>query len=401
MEIIQRENYIGRILDRIDKGVIIFLTGQRRIGKSCLLLELRDSLEALYPDANILYINKELYEYRGIANSDDLYEYVCAKTQAGERNYLLIDEVQDIESYEDALRSLHAEGRCQIIATGSNAYVFSSELGTRLSGRYIEIHIYPLSYTEFLRFHRLEDSDDSLWKYIGIGGLPGLRLFDVSEEIEVRDYLQGVYSTIMMKDVVERGRVRNLSFLDNLVHFMADNIGKQTSVRNISNKMKSQGQTVSEMLVSSYISLFCNALILTQASRYDIHGKRIFEQNCKYYFGDVGLRNFLCGFNIRGSVEKIIENIIFNRLRQTGHDVYVGELRNAEVDFVAIKGDERMYIQAAYLLASEETVEREFAPLASIRDNYPKYVISADPVGGEFPRYPGIKHVRLRDWLKA
>lgn len=164
--------------------------------------------------------------------------------------------------------------------------------------------------------------------------------------------------------------------------------------------MKSQGITTTEMLVTSYLDDLCKALILNRAPRFDIHGKKIFQQNYKYYFADIGIRNLLCGFNIRGSIEKIIENLVYNSLAQRGYDVYVGVLRNSEVDFVALKGSERLYVQATYLLSGEETIKREFSPLASIRDNYPKYVISMDPVGGELPDYPGIVHLRLRDWLK-
>lgn len=309
--------------------------------------------------------------------------------------------MQDIENYENALRSLHAEDRCQIVATGSNAYIFSSELSTRLSGRYIEIPVHSLSYTEFLRFHNLEDSDSSLNDYLCVGGLPGLCHFDIGDESQVRDYLQGVYNTIMMRDVIAREEIRNIRFIENLSSFIADNTGKLISVRNISNTMKSQGESISGSITSTYLRYLCGALIISPVARYDVHGKRLFEQNFKYYFADHGLRNLLCGFNLRGSIEKIIENVIWNHLTIQGFSVYVGILRNGEIDFVATRGDRTVYIQATYLLGSDETIRREFGNLQAINDNYPKYVVSMDPVGGDQPEYPGIRHVRLRDFLKT
>ncbi len=308
--------------------------------------------------------------------------------------------MQDIAGYEDALRSLHAEDRCQVVATGSNAYIFSSELGTRLDGRYIEIPIYSLSYTEFLEFHNMEDSDETLMDYLRVGGLPGLRLYDVRDEIPVHDYLQGVYNTIMMRDVVSREKIRKVTFIENLSRFIADNVGKLISTASIAKYMKSHGEKISDPVITNYLRYLCNALIINPVARYDIHGKKLFEMIFKYYFADHGLRNFLCGFNLRGSIEKVMENAVYLHLLSRGFKVNVGELREGEVDFVATKGDSKLYVQVAYLLASEETINREFGNLATIKDNYPKYVVTMDPVGGELPAYPGIRHVRLRTFLK-
>jgi len=381
--------------------MMIILTGQRRIGKSYMLKQLHNWLAKNRPDSTVVYINKELQAFGNITNAEDLYAYASDRMPENGENYLLIDEVQDIERYEDALRSLHAEDRCQIVATGSNAYVFSSELSTRLAGRYIEIPIYGLSYMEFLEFHKLDDSEYSLQLYLRIGGLPGLCHFDIEDEGQVRDYLQGVYNTIMMRDVISREKIRNVTFIENLSHFVADNIGKLISVSSIVRFMKSQDNKVSEPLTSTYIKYLCNALIINQVSRYDIHGKKLFEQNFKYYFADHGLRNYICGFNLRGSIEKIIENVIYNHLLIQGFKVTVGILRVGEIDFVATKGNRTIYIQATYLLASDETVKREFGNLAAINDNHPKYVVSMDSVCGGLPEYPGIHNLNLRDFLKA
>lgn len=400
-DLISRPHYIDRIVSRLNRDMMLFLVGQRRVGKSFLLRELHIRLKEQHPSANVLYINKELQSFSSIKTSDDLYSAVDESLPVGGENYLLIDEVQDIEGYENALRSLYAERRCQTVATGSNAYIFSSELGTRLAGRYIEIPVYSLTYPEFLEFHGVEDSDDSLTTYLKIGGLPGLRNFDIGDEAQVRDYLQGVYNTIMMRDIITRQKIRNIPAIENLAVYVADNIGKPFSTRNIANALTSTGTKTSDPIVSSYMKYLCDALIISQVARYDIHGKKIFESNFKYYFEDQGLRNLLTGFNLRGSIEKVIENVVYNHLRFCGFRVRVGELRKAEIDFVATRGDEKIYVQATYLLASEETVRREFGNLAAIPDNYPKYVISMDPVGGELPDYPGIRHIRLRDFLKS
>ena len=401
MEIIVRKAYLTHIISHLNRGMMIILVGQRRVGKSFMLRQTHNWLKENRPDATVVYINKELLDFSHITNAKELHDFVSPQFTPGGDNYLLIDEVQDIEGYENALRSLHAEDRCQIIATGSNAYIFSTELSTRLAGRYIEIPIYGLSYTEFLEFHGLEDSDAALADYLRIGGLPGLRLYDIKDEIPVRDYLQGVYNTIMMRDVIAREQIRNVPFIENLSRFIADNDGKLITTGSIVKFMKSQGEQISNTMTAAYISHLCKALIIKPVARYDIHGKKLFEQIFKYYFADHGLRNYLCGFNLRGSIEKVMENVVYLHLLTRGYNVNVGILRAGEIDFVATKGNRTIYVQVSYMLASEETVEREFGNLAGIKDNFPKYVVTMDPVTGGFDRYPGINHVHLREFLKS
>lgn len=400
MDIIVRKTYLSHIIAHLNKGMMIFLVGQRRVGKSFMLRQLHGWLEQNRPECTVVYVNKELIDFSQITNARELYDYVVPQLTAGRENYLLIDEVQDIEGYEDALRSLHAEDLCQIVATGSNAYIFSSELSTRLGGRYVEIPVYGLSYREFIEFHGLQDSDETLLDYLRVGGLPGLRLYNINDEIEVRDYLQGVYDTIMMRDVIMREQIRNVAFMSNLSRFIADNIGKLISVNSIVKFMKSQGEKISEAVTSTYISHLNKALVINQVSRYDLHGKKLFELIYKYYFADLGLRNYLCGFRVRTSIEKLMENAVYLHLLMQSYNVNVGILRAGEIDFVATKGPRTIYIQVTYLLATEETVKRDFGNLAAINDNYPKYVVSMDPVSGELAEYPGIQHVHLRQFLK-
>lgn len=400
MELIPRPQYIEKIAGLINRGMMLILVGQRRVGKSKVLELFREWLNRNRPGANIVYINKEYQAFRDIVTAEQLYDYAAAQMPEGAENYLLIDEVQDIENYENALRSFHAEDRCQVIATGSNAYIFSSELGTHLSGRYIEIKIYNLSYIEFLRFHSMEDSDDAIMRYLKLGGLPGLLAFRPEEHSQIADYLEGVYNTILVKDIVRREKVRNVTQLENIIRFVADNIGKPISVTKIVRYMTSKGEKISDETVSNYLKYLRDAFLAVPIGRFDIHGKMLLESNNKHYFSDHGIRNYLCGSDIRGSIEKIMENVVWNHLRRQGLEVTVGILRACEIDFVATSADKRMYIQVTYLLASEETVRREFGNLAAIKDNYPKYVVSLDPVCGGFSEYPGIEHISLRNFLK-
>lgn len=400
MELIPRPHYIEKIAGLINRGMMLILVGQRRVGKSKVLELFRDWLIHNRPEANVVYINKEYQEFRNIETATQLYDYAVTRLPKGGDNYLLIDEVQDIENYENALRSLHAEDRCQVIATGSNAYIFSSELGTRLSGRYVEIKVYNLSYLEFLRFHNMEDSDEAIMSYLKIGGLPGLLAFNRKDQSQISDYLEGVCNTVLVKDIVSRENVRNVTQLENVIRYVADNIGKPISVTNIVRYMISKGEKISNETVSNYLKYLHDAFLAIPIRRFNIHGKMLLESNNKHYFTDHGIRNYLCGYNIRESIEKIMENVVWNHLRRQGFDVSVGILRAGEIDFVATKEDRRIYVQVTYLLASEDTIKREFGNLAAIKDNYPKYVVSLDPISGGFSEYPGIEHVKLREFLK-
>lgn len=401
MELFPRPQYTEKIAGLINRGMMLILVGQRRVGKSKVLELFKDWLKRNRPEANVVYVNKEYQEFRDILTAEQLYDYATVRLPEGGDNYLLIDEVQEIENYENALRSFHAENRCQVIATGSNAYIFSSELGTRLSGRYIEIKIYNLSYLEFLRFHNMEDSDAALMHYLIIGGLPGLFAFKTEEKSQINDYLEGVYNTILVKDIVSREKVRNVTQLENIIRFVADNIGKPVSVANIVRYMTSKGEKISDETASNYLKYLRDAFLAIPVRRFDIHGKMLLESNNKHYFSDHGIRNYICGSDIRGSIEKIMENVVWNHLRRQGFEVSVGILRAGEIDFVATKSDKRIYVQVTYLLASDDTIKREFGNLAAIKDNYPKFVVSMDPVSGGFSEYPGIEHVNLREFLKT
>lgn len=399
MDIIPRPLYLDRIVGHLNCGMMIFLVGQRRVGKSFLLRELARWLAKNRDNAHILHIDKELPKFASIKDGMGLYDYVCERLEENCENYLLIDEVQEIAEYENALRAIHKEQRCQIVATGSNAYVFSSELATRLAGRYVEIKIYSLSYLEFLTFHKLENTAESLLLYLTYGGLPGLSNYKLDDPGKIRDYLKGVYNTIVMRDIVVRENIRNIRFLENLIKFISDNVGQLFSVNSIAKYLKSQGDAMSGEVIGNYVGYLVKSLLVDITARYDIRGKKNFEWLEKYYFSDLGLRNLLTGFTIRDSIEKLLENAVRNHLLVCGFDVAVGILGTKEIDFVATRDVEKIYIQVAYLLPTNETIDREFGNLAAIDDNYPKYVVTLDYLTGPIERYPGIKYINAREFF--
>lgn len=400
-DIIRRPIYLNHITSLLNRGMMLILVGQRRVGKNFLLLDLKKWLEENESDAHVLYIDKERKIGEKLMTADDLYQQAVAVLPEGGHNYLLIDEVQNVKDYQVALRHLYAEDRCQIVATGSNAGVFSSELGTRLGGRYIEIPIYSLNYQEFLQFHKLEDSEKSLYSYLTIGGMPGLKNFDIENITLIQDYIQGVFNTILMTDVIGREKIRNIPLITNLTHVLADITGKLVSPSSIAGILISEGEKVNGNIIANYISYLINALIVRPVWRYDLHGKKLFEQKHKYYFSDHGIRNYLTGFQIRKEIEKIIENVMWHHLLTQGFEVTVGQLRKGEVDFVARKLDKVLYFQATYLLSSQQTIDRELGNLKAINDAYPKYVVSMDPISGELEGYPGINHIHLHTFLKT
>lgn len=398
MKIIARDRYTAHILKFIGKGMIIALTGQRRVGKSYIMRQLVEGIEAKTPSANIVYINKEKTKFDHIRNADDLSQFLDGKFTEDKDNYLLIDEVQDIDGFENVLRSLNADEECQIIVTGSNAKMLSSELSTYLGGRYIELHIQSLSYREFLTFHNLVDSDESLLKYLVFGGLPHLYRLGLQNEDMVWEYIQNIYNTIVLKDVVQREGLRNVTLFENLMSYVSDNAGQIVSATSLSKYLKSQRVELTPLSAINYLKAASNAYIINKVSRYDIHGKRLLETNDKYYFEDLGLRNMLAGPNRTGDIEKVLENAVYLHLKSLGYKISVGTLPNGEIDFVAEKGNCTVYLQVAYLITDHRTMEREFGNLKKIHDNYPKYVISMNPMTSP-EDYDGISHMTLRHFL--
>lgn len=398
MATIRRQSYIDKIEKYLGKETIIVLVGQRRVGKSCILKMIRDDKMADSYN-NVIYIDKEKWQYDAIQTYRDLNEYIEKHWANDKHNYILIDEVQDIEEFERSVRSFRTEPNTDIIITGSNARMLSNELSTLIGGRYKEIYIQSLSYNEFLEFHNLSDNDESLSLYIQYGGMPGLAKIGLEED-DAREYQIDIYHTVLLKDVIMRNQIRNVPFLENLVRFLADNIGKLISANSIAKYMKSQGESITSSVVINYISFLCEAYILHKVNRYDIHGKRVFENNDKFYFEDNGVRNAIAGGTREGDIEKVIENIIYEHLIRLGYQVYVGQLQAGEIDFVCTKPEgQRIYVQASFIIAEQATREREFGNLRSIKDNYPKYVISMTPLLTKNDD-DGITHIHLRKFLR-
>ena len=397
MNAILRQSYLDKIEHHLGKDTIIILTGQRRIGKSYILRLFKDKVSK-EAGANVIFIDKEKHEFDDIKTYRDLNAYIDERRNKAMKNYILVDEIQDIEEFEKSVRSYYEEPDVEIVVTGSNSKMLSRDLSTLIGGRYKEIYIQALSYEEFMLFHQLSDSDDTLAKYIQFGGLPGLVKMGLDEQ-DAREYQLDVYHTVLLKDVIMRNRIRNVPFLENLVRFLADNTGKIISANSIAKYMKSQGDRITSTVIINYTKFLCESYLIHKVNRYDIHGKKLFESNDKFYFEDNGLRNTLAGGSREGDVEKVIENIIYNHLIRLGYEVTVGQLQAGEIDFVCKKPEgQRVYVQASYIISDEATREREFGNLRAIKDNYPKYVISMTPLVGRQDS-DGITHIHLRRFL--
>ena len=393
--IVKREDYLKRVLPFIGKNLIKVFTGQRRVGKSYLLFQIMDYLLEQDPQAVLVYINKEDISFSAIQTAQDLHDYVLQQKSNTTKTYVFIDEIQDIENFETALRSLLLHEDLDLYCTGSNAKLLSGDIAGYLSGRAIEIVVYSLSYPEFLVFHSLKDSDKTLEMYLKYGGLPYLKNL-VLEEAVVYEYLKNIYNTIVYRDIINRFSIRNVSFLEQLVLFLASNIGSLFSAKKISDFLKSQRINMASNQVQTYSDYLVNAFLIHRVSRYDLIGKRIFETGEKYYFENLGIRNALWGYRLedRG---KIMENVVYNHLLFRGYQVQVGNLGSLEIDFVAQRAGEKLYVQVALSINERQTMEREFGNLKKINDNFPKMVITLDAFQGNTNE--GIQAVDLRSFL--
>ena len=396
---ISREKYIEKIRPFIGKNVIKVLIGQRRVGKSYILLQLIDEIKNSIEGANIININLELEAFRHLKTSKNLYEYVDSKlVENSSLNYLFVDEIQEIADFQNGIRSLLAEQKCDIFITGSNANLLSGELATLLSGRYVNFEIHSLSYKEFQLFHHLENAQQTLEKYLTFGGLPFLKNLELSE-YQSFEYLKNVYSTILLKDVVAREKLRNVAFLENLVAYLADNVGSLFSALNISKYLKSQQVDISTQVVINYLRTLAHSFFVHKVVRSDVAGMKIFEIGEKYYFEDLGLRNVISGFNAAKDMAKILENAVYLHLIQCGYKVFVGKIGDKEIDFVGEKEGIKIYVQVSLTIMSEKTQEREFGSLLLIQDNYSKYIVTLNDmyIGNN---YKGIQCLNLIEFLE-
>lgn len=408
-ERINRPAYLKKIIEFKDKDLVKIITGIRRCGKSTLLDLFEDYLlEQNIPKKNILHMNMESLKYRNILNYDTFYEFVSNSIVDGERNYLIFDELQTVNHWEKAIESFRLDYDVDIYITGSNAYLLSSEFSTLLSGRYVEIRILPLSFIEFLNFYEFAldvSIDEKFQKYLQIGGMPILRQLDFNIA-RINEVLEGIYSTVILRDVLERNKVADQALLNKIVLFLADNIGSITSPNSIGNILSSEGDidkgkkksdiNVAGKTVDKYINMLKNAFIFYPVGRYDVKGKQLLKTLGKNYIIDLGFRNMLLGYRDadRGH---ILENIVFLELIRRDYSVYIGKVSETEVDFIAEKPDDKIYIQVTETMMGEEVRERELRPLRLINDNYEKIVLSMDK--SYIKSYDGIKAINIIDFL--
>jgi hypothetical protein len=399
-KLLERSEYIGKLERYLDKPLIKVLVGMRRVGKSSLMKILIERLIGKgIPEKNIVYINKESLEFDHIRNYNDLNSYIGDRLVGVKgKKYIFIDEIQEIESWEKAATSMLADKVGDIFISGSNARMLSSELATLISGRYVEIAVHPLSFGEFLQFRKKSGSADleaELRNYIKYGGLPGIHFLSFDDET-VFGYLNSILNTVMLKDVVAKNQVRDVSALERIVRYLMDNLGNITTAKRIADYFKSQRLKISADTVLNYISYLESGLLFKKINRYDLKGKKIMEFFDKIFLTDIGLRNGLVGFR-DNDIDGILENIVCNELILRGYRVFIGALDGREIDFVAEKQNEKIYCQVCYKLGSPEIVAREFGNLEKIRDNYRKIVISLDR---DFVADKnGIEHRQLLDFL--
>jgi len=397
-----RQSYLNTLLEFLDKEVIKVIVGVRRCGKSTLLKLFTAELKGRkIPSKNIIHINFESMKYRDITDYNLFYDYVAERIPENGKIYLLIDEPQNVAGWEKAVNSFKVDFDCDIYITGSNARLLSSELSTLIAGRYVEIDLYPLSYKEYLDFHSIEKGDKTFQDYLKFGGFPSI--VELGDNVDrVNDVLDGIYNTVIVKDVIAKNKIKDEELLQKIVAFLADNVGNSTSSNSIANSLVSEKRientkkSPATSTVESYISALLKAFVFYEAKRYDIKGKNLLKTLGKYYIVDIGLRNVLLGYR---DVDRghILENIVFLELKRRGYTVFVGKVDEKEVDFIAEKASHKMYIQVCENLGDDKTLERELVPLLAIQDNYEKLIITNDKTFVE--SYEGIKIKNTADWL--
>lgn len=390
--LIERPRYTSRARDWFGNRLIKVITGQRRVGKSFILRNLALICHREHPEWRTVFIDKELSSWDHVRDAASL-EREAAPVK-GKRVALFIDEAQEIAGFERALRSLSAGGHHDIWITGSNARLLSGEIASLFAGRTATLRIRALEYEEFLRFHGLAQSDGSLTLYLRYGGLPFLRNLRLADE-SAFEYLRGVFDAIVLKDIVQRHRVRNPAILGRIVEFLADSIGSPVSARSVANYLKARGIECSPQTVLDYFGHLADAYSVNRVRAEDMAGKRLLESGDKYYFDDLGMRSVARGFDQR-DIGKVIENAVFLKLAGEGWDVRSGRVGGREIDFVCERAGRRIYVQAAYLLADEGTREREFGSLLALRDAWPCYVVSMDRLRAD---HEGVRHLGLREFL--
>ncbi len=397
MEYIFRDKYIEKIKKFIDKPIVKILTGMRRVGKSTILSIIKDYVLKDVPDENKIYMNFESFEFFDIKDANALKDYLDEKLKDKEgRVYFFFDEIQLVKDWERVINALRVSLNSDIYITGSNSKLISGDLATLLAGRYVEFEIQPLTFDEFSEIYKSSNlSQEELFqKFIKIGGMPGLKYFNLNEEVSQK-YLNDIYNTVLVKDVLNYNNIRDVDIFNRILSFAMQNIGATFSAFAIKNYLKSENRNISVDTVLNYLE-YCNkAFVLKKVPRYDLSGKKLLKVDEKYYLTDHGFRQSM-GFSNVKDIEKTLENIVYIELLSRGYSVKIGKVKDREIDFVVKKGEDISYFQIAYLMENEETRDREFGVYDLIKDNYPKYVLSMDKL--DFSQR-GIVHKNIIDFL--
>lgn len=394
MKLITRKSYLDKLINVIDTPDIKVITGIRRSGKSKLLEAFKDYISKERENTNVIHINYNLPEYEDLLDARHLYDFVRSAYEPGKENYVLIDEVQMCRDFEKAINGMHASERFNIYITGSNAFLLSSDLATLFTGRTFQIPVYPFSFSEFAQYYDLKGGESDFSRYLLEGGMAGSYLYKDPEDRY--DYIKDVFNTLIIRDIKQKYRIRNAALLDNVVDFLLDNISNLSSARNISARLVANKETVSHKTIKNYIGYLCNSFAFYKIPRYDIKGKRYLSTNDKYYLSDHAFRYAKLGTK-NLDYGRMLENIVAIELLRRGYEVYVGVLYKKEIDFVAIKRNEKIYIQVADNITDAKTFEREAAPLLQIMDAYPKMILAR--TGQPEYQYEGIKVKDAADWL--
>lgn len=396
MKLIERNDYLNKAVSVIGTPDIKVITGVRRSGKSKLLESLMSYISENDPNANIIHINFNLPEYDELAEYRTLYDHINSEYKEGADNFVLIDEIQMCNNFEKAINGLHASEKYDIYITGSNAFLLSSDLATLFTGRTFEIKVYPFSFAEYARYFEYTDLYDAFDKYVSEGGMSGSYVYKDREA--KYDYIEEVFNTLIVRDIRQKYKIRNTALMDRLVDFLMDNISNLTSALTISDTFNSHRDKINHKTVSSYIHYLCNSFAFYKVSRYDIKGKKYLSTTEKYYLSDHSFRYAKLGTK-NMDYGRVIENIVAIELLRRGYEVYVGVLYKKEVDFVAVKRDEKLYIQVSDNISDDKTFQREVSPLLSIQDAYPKMVITR--TRHDTYQYEGVKIIDIANWLSG
>ena len=399
---IARELYMKQIRPFMNRPFVKVIAGIRRCGKSVVLQLMADELEHQgVAVERIVYMNFESFEWMDIADAKALYRYIKNRVEKTEgRVYILLDEIQEVKDWEKAVNSFLVDWDVDVYVTGSNSRLLSSELSTYLAGRYVSFHIMPLSFNEYLLFHGIESENkenlrEEFRKYLRMGGFPAVHTANYSYDA-VYKLVYDIYSSVILRDTVQRHSIRNVELLERVVRFVFDNIGNRLNAKNIADYFKSQQRRVDINTVYNYLEALQGAFIIRRVPRYDIKGKDLLQTHEKYFVSDLSLIYAVMGYKDR-MISGALENLVYWEMRRRGYDTYIGKQDTREVDFVGIRRDEKIYVQVTYRMESDATVEREFAPLLAISDHYPKYVVSMDDVWQD--NIEGVRHWHIADFL--